>query len=47
MEIGEPKRVREVEPLTVPVPETIPVPVPEPVTEPSPTPEPARRTVGS
>jgi hypothetical protein len=28
MEIGEPKRVREVEPLTIPVPETIPVPVP-------------------
>ena len=43
MQIGEPKRVREVEPLTVPVPETIPVPVPEPATEP----EPARQAVRS
>ncbi len=31
MEIGEPRRVREVEPVTTPVPETIPVPSEEPV----------------
>ena len=43
MEIGEPKRVREVEPVTVPVPEVLPVPVPVPDT----TPEPARQAARS
>ena len=42
MNIGEPKRVIEIEPVTVPVPETIPVPEPSPEPEPSlePVPEP-------
>ena len=31
MEIGEPKRIREVEPLDVPVPEVVPEPEPAPV----------------
>ena len=31
MEIGEPKRIREVEPLEVPIPEVVPEPVPDPV----------------
>jgi hypothetical protein len=37
MDIGEIRRVIEVEPLTVPVPEVIPIPdpVPEPVVEPA------------
>ena len=37
MEIGEPKRQREIEPATVPVPETIPMPeeTPAPVEEPA------------
>lgn len=37
MEIGEPKRQREIEPVTVPVPETIPMPeeTPAPVEEPA------------
>ena len=36
MEIGEPKRVREVEPLTVPVPEVVPELEPAPVEIPEP-----------
>jgi hypothetical protein len=28
MEIGDPKRIREVEPVNVPVPEVVPAPVP-------------------
>jgi hypothetical protein len=38
MEIGEPKRVREVEPVEAPIPEALPVPGPEkvPATEPAP-----------
>jgi hypothetical protein len=28
MEIGDPKRIREVEPVNVPVPEVVPEPVP-------------------
>ena len=36
MEIGEPKEVREIEPVTVPVPE--PIGVPEPIAVPEPTP---------
>jgi hypothetical protein len=28
--IGEPRRVIEIEPVSVPVPEQVPVPVPEP-----------------
>lgn len=39
MEIGEPKRVHEVKPIDVPIPETIPVPVEEPVEVPAPEPE--------
>ena len=41
MEIGEPKRQREVEPVTVPVPETIPMPeeTPAPAQEPVQVPE--------
>jgi hypothetical protein len=37
MEIGEPRRQREVEPITEPVPETIPMPeeVPAPAKEPA------------
>lgn len=34
MEIGEPKRVHEVKPVDVPIPETIPMPAEEPVEEP-------------
>jgi hypothetical protein len=34
MEIGEPKKIREVEPLQVPIPEVMPEPVPDPVEEP-------------
>ena len=37
MDIGKPKRIIEVEPVSVPLPETIPAPDPLPV----PTPEPA------
>jgi hypothetical protein len=39
--IGEPRRVIEIEPVSVPVPEEIPVPVPDP----DPT-EPAREPAG-
>ena len=39
MNIGEPKHVREIEPVDVPVPETIPVPAEEPASEPVPAPE--------
>ena len=43
MEIGEPKHVREIEPLVTPVPETIPLPVEEPIWVPEEAPaEPAR-----
>jgi hypothetical protein len=31
MEIGEPKKIREVEPIEVPIPEVVPEPVPDPV----------------
>lgn len=41
MNIGEPKRTIEVEPVGMPVPETLPVPEPAPV-EPVPEREPAR-----
>ena len=34
MEIGEPKKIREVEPLEVPIPEVAPEPLPDPVEEP-------------
>jgi outer membrane biosynthesis protein TonB len=34
MEIGKPKKVHEIEPITTPVPEPIPEPVPEPAEEP-------------
>jgi len=34
MNIGEPKHVREIEPVAVPVPSEEPVPVEEPVTVP-------------
>jgi hypothetical protein len=36
MEIGEPKKIREVEPLEVPIPEVMPEPTPEPAREPEP-----------
>ena len=42
MNIGEPKRTIEIEPVTVPVPEEVPVEVPEPTEEPVPVEEPAR-----
>ena len=41
MEIGEPKRVREVEPLNVPVPEVVPELEPAPVEIPEPAEVPA------
>lgn len=37
MDIGKPKRIIEIEPASIPVPETIPAPEPLP----APTPEPA------
>jgi hypothetical protein len=41
LNIGEPKTVREIEPLTLPVPEVAPVPLPE---QPAPsTPAPAEQ----
>jgi hypothetical protein len=43
MEIGEPKEIREVEPLEVPIPEVMPEVVPEPIPEPAREPEPVRR----
>lgn len=44
MDIGQPRRIIEVEPVNLPVPETIPEPVvvPEPVPVPERGPEPAR-----
>ena len=44
MNIGEPKRTIEIEPVTVPVPEEVPVEDPVPAEEPvgPPTEEPAR-----
>jgi hypothetical protein len=36
METGEPKKIREVEPLEVPIPEVLPEPLPEPVKQPKP-----------
>ena len=42
MNIGEPKRTIEIEPVTVPVPEEIPTEKPEPSEEPVPVEEPAR-----
>ena len=42
MNIGEPKRTIEIEPVTVPVPEEVPTEVPEPTEEPVPVEEPAR-----
>jgi hypothetical protein len=41
MEIGQPKEIREVEPLEVPVPEVIPDPLPAPAEVPDPAVEPA------
>ena len=41
MDIGQPKRIREVEPLEMPVPEVIPGPRPAPVDVPDPVGEPA------
>jgi hypothetical protein len=41
MEIGEPKRVREVEPLAVPVPEVVPELEPAPIEIPEPAEVPA------
>ena len=37
MDIGKPKRIIEVEPVSIPIPETIPAPEPAP----TPAPEPA------
>jgi hypothetical protein len=34
MDIGQPKRIIEVEPVSLPVPEAIPVPDPRPVSAP-------------
>jgi hypothetical protein len=45
MEIGEPKEIHEIEPLSTPVPETAPVPIPEPTAVPAPDVEPARPAV--
>ena len=45
MEIGKPKEVHEIEPLSTPVPETAPVPIPEPTVVPTPDVEPARPAV--
>lgn len=42
MNIGEPKRTIEIEPVTVPVPQEIPIEEPEPTEEPVPVEEPAR-----
>jgi hypothetical protein len=36
MDIGQPKRIIEVEPVSLPVPEAIPVPDPRPVSAPEP-----------
>ncbi|MEO8422830.1 MAG: hypothetical protein ABI595_02830 [Actinomycetota bacterium] len=36
MDIGQPKRIIEVEPVTLPVPEAIPVPEPRPAQTPEP-----------
>lgn len=45
MDIGPPRRIIEVEPVTIPVPETLPepeqIPIPEPGAEPERLPEPA------
>jgi len=40
--IGEPKRTIEIEPVTVPVPQEVPTEEPEPTEEPVPVEEPAR-----
>ena len=42
MNIGEPKRTIEIEPVTVPVPQEVPTEEPEPTEEPVPVEEPAR-----
>lgn len=41
MNIGEPKRMFEVEPLTLPIPELLPDPGPAPITRPEPERDPA------
>ncbi|MFN8234133.1 MAG: hypothetical protein U0V56_11930 [Actinomycetota bacterium] len=42
MNIGEPKHVREIEPVDVPLPTTVPLPAEEPASVPAgPDPEPA------
>lgn len=41
MDIGKPKRIIEVEPVSLPLPETIPAPEPLPAPAPEPAPEPA------
>jgi hypothetical protein len=40
--IGEPKRTIEIEPVTVPVPQEVPIEEPEPTEEPVPVEEPGR-----
>ena len=41
MNIGQPKRIIQVEPVSVPLPEFVPEPAPEPTREPLREPEPA------
>jgi hypothetical protein len=36
MDIGQPKRIIEIEPASIPVPETLPMPATEPAKEPEP-----------
>lgn len=36
MDIGQPKRIIEIEPVSTPVPETIPLPTTEPASAPEP-----------
>jgi len=43
MDIGEPRKIIEVEPATLPVPETIPLPETDPAPARPVPPEPARR----
>jgi hypothetical protein len=38
MDIGEPRKIIEVEPATIPVPETIPLPETDPTPDPGPRP---------
>jgi hypothetical protein len=43
MNIGEPKHVREIEPVSLPVPEEVPVEEPVAIPEEAPVEEPAKR----